>query len=357
LPAAPIPPPLFPGERLGKLVLPEPDGRLLDFTHQTVAGSTLVLRLVEGAPSPAVVGEIARLGEPLGTVEASAYLVAPLPPERAQTIVLPPGVRLVLDPERRFARAVGLGQSGAVIIAPDGRIAAVLAEEETGRIPELCQTIFERSEPRVIRRGAPALIIPGVLEIPLCRRLLDYWHQGQKLDNLVATGRAGQDTGAEPVKRRTDVVLQDRELLEIVRTRMQKRVLPEIRKAFAFEVARFEALRLGCYDAASGGWFRRHRDNSTPYTQHRRFAMTLNLNTGAYEGGELRFPEYGRELYRPEAGGAVIFSCSLLHEALPVTRGKRFAMFTFLSDAAGAAREQELIRKEQAAGRKGFELR
>jgi predicted 2-oxoglutarate/Fe(II)-dependent dioxygenase YbiX len=85
--------------------------------------------------------------------------------------------------------------------------------------------------------------------------------------------------------------------------------------------------------------------------------MTLNLNTGAYEGGELRFPEYGRELYRPEAGGAVIFSCSLLHEALPVTRGKRFAMFTFLTDAAGAAMEQELIRKEQAAGRQGFEVR
>ena len=47
--------------------------------------------------------------------------------------------------------------------------------------------------------------------------------------------------------------------------------------------------------------------------------MTLNLNTGGYEGGALWFPEFGRQLYAPEAGGAVVFSCSLLHEALPVT--------------------------------------
>jgi len=43
------------------------------------------------------------------------------------------------------------------------------------------------------------------------------------------------------------------------------------------------------------------------------FALTLNLNEG-YEGGHLRFPEYGAYLYRPGAGGAVVFSGSHLHE-------------------------------------------
>jgi len=59
----------------------------------------------------------------------------------------------------------------------------------------------------------------------------------------------------------------------------------------------------------------------------------VNLNDG-YEGGELHFPEYGPHLYRPEAGGAILFSCSLLHEVLPVTRGRRFTLLSFLRDPA-----------------------
>ena len=58
-------------------------------------------------------------------------------------------------------------------------------------------------------------------------------------------------------------------------------------------------------------------------------AMTLNLNTGEYEGGHLRFPEYGGHLYRPATGDAVLFSCVLAHEATPVTAGRRFVLLTF----------------------------
>ena len=46
--------------------------------------------------------------------------------------------------------------------------------------------------------------------------------------------------------------------------------------------------------------------------------MSLNLNTGDYEGGKLWFPEYGRQVYEIGRGGAALFSCSILHEALPV---------------------------------------
>lgn len=37
------------------------------------------------------------------------------------------------------------------------------------------------------------------------------------------------------------------------------------------------------------------------------------LNSGAFEGGQLCFPEYGPSTYSPPAGGAVVFSCSVLH--------------------------------------------
>jgi hypothetical protein len=49
-------------------------------------------------------------------------------------------------------------------------------------------------------------------------------------------------------------------------------------------------------------------------------------------------------------------SCNVLHEALPVTAGRRFALFTFLADAAGAAREEELIARQLAQGRQGVSL-
>ena len=64
-------------------------------------------------------------------------------------------------------------------------------------------------------------------------------------------------------------------------------------------------------------------------TAHRRWALSLNLNSGDYEGGYLRFPEYGPQLYTPGTGSAVVFSCSLMHEATDVTAGKRFVLLSF----------------------------
>jgi predicted 2-oxoglutarate/Fe(II)-dependent dioxygenase YbiX len=60
-----------------------------------------------------------------------------------------------------------------------------------------------------------------------------------------------------------------------------------------------------------------------------------------FEGGDLRFPEYGRQTYRPPTGGAVVFSCSLLHEATPVTKGRRYAFLPFLYDEAAAKIREE----------------
>lgn len=97
------------------------------------------------------------------------------------------------------------------------------------------------------------------------------------------------------------------------------------------------------YDARDGGHFRAHRDNTTPGTAHRWFAATINLNADEFYGGELRFPEFEGQTYKAPRGGAAIFSCSLLHEAMPVTRGTRFCFLPFFYDEAAAA-----IRKRNA---------
>ena len=142
-------------------------------------------------------------------------------------------------------------------------------------------------------------------------------------------------------KRRRDQVIEDETLRNQAMHRLHDRLAPEIHKAFQFRVTRIERHIVACYSSADGGHFRAHRDNTTKGTAHRRFAVSLNLNTGEYEGGNLRFPEFGRQIYQPPAGGAVVFSCSLLHEATPVTRGKRYMFLPFLYDDAAAGLRQE----------------
>jgi len=132
-------------------------------------------------------------------------------------------------------------------------------------------------------------------------------------------------------------------VLGALRERLAKRLIPALRQAFQFEATRVERFIVSCYDAGEGGFFRAHRDNTTRGTAHRRFAVTVNLNAEEFEGGELRFPEFGPRSYRAPTGGAVVFSCSLLHEAMPVTKGRRYAFLPFLYDESGARiREQNL---------------
>ena len=128
-----------------------------------------------------------------------------------------------------------------------------------------------------------------------------------------------------------------------------RRLLPEIVRAFQFPVTRFEVPKVVRYSAPEGsrpgGFFRPHRDNTTPDAAHRRFAMTLNLNDG-YEGGALTFPEFGPALYAPPAGGAIVFSCSLLHEATEVRSGDRYVLLTFFYGEA-EAKQRESWRKRK----------
>jgi hypothetical protein len=170
--------------------------------------------------------------------------------------------------------------------------------------------------------AAPALVVPRVFEPGFCRQLIEYYN-----------ARGGHESGfmrdlngktVEIVdynhKRRRDEEIVDQTLRRECMIRIHDRLVPEIRKAYQFEATRIERYVVACYEAETGGHFRTHRDNTTLGTAHRRFAVSLHLNPDEYDGGRLRFPEFGQQLYTAPIG-AVVFSCSLLHEATPVTRG------------------------------------
>ena len=142
-------------------------------------------------------------------------------------------------------------------------------------------------------------------------------------------------------KRRSDCNIEDEALKVAARERIERRLVPEVRKCFQFRVTRMERYMVCCYDAAIGGHFNAHRDDTTFGTAHRRFAVTINLDAEAYEGGDLNFPEFGSRRYRAPTGGAVVFSCSLLHKVYPVTKGRRYAFLPFLYDEAAARVREE----------------
>jgi predicted 2-oxoglutarate/Fe(II)-dependent dioxygenase YbiX/peroxiredoxin len=198
---------------------------------------------------------------------------------------------------------------------------------------------------------APVLIVPNVFEPDFCKELISLYQQNHATDSGFVRDENNQTVGLldNNFKRRRDFNFDVQAEYEPLRRAMQKRLIrhlfPQIKKAFQFEVTRIERYVIACYDSEFQGFFRPHRDNTTIDTAHRKFACTLNLNTGEYEGGALRFPEYGDKQYVAPLGGAVVFSCSLLHEAMPVTRGIRFATLPFMYDEEGAAIRQNNLAK------------
>ena len=181
------------------------------------------------------------------------------------------------------------------------------------------------------------MIVPRIFEPELCRHLIGLYDAAGGARSGVMREIAGMTVPViDDFKSRRDADVVDEPTRTQTRGRIVRRLLPEIQKAFQFKATRMERYIVACYDSQEGGYFRPHRDNMTRGTAHRRFAVSLNLNAEDYEGGDLRFPEFGSRTYRPPTGGAVIFSCSMLHEATPVTRGRRYAFLPFLYDEEGA---------------------
>jgi len=199
------------------------------------------------------------------------------------------------------------------------------------QVLDFIKTLPPIEEARAATRHAPVLVIPNVLDKASCRSLIDMYKANGGGPSGFMRQVDGKTVGLhdENFKKRRDFFIEDPKVKQQLNTIILRRVRPEVEKAFQFTITRFERYLVGCYDAQSGGYFRPHRDNTSKATRHRRFAMTLNLNVGEYTGGFLRFPEYAPHGYKGDSGTAIIFSCSVLHEATPVISGQRFALLSF----------------------------
>jgi peroxiredoxin/predicted 2-oxoglutarate/Fe(II)-dependent dioxygenase YbiX len=244
------------------------------------------------------------------------------------------------------ALPAGKGMAGfepiSFILGIDMRILAVIKhpdpKQHAATVLDLLKRLPQIGAPRPGALQAPVLYLPSVFEPALCRRLIEGYESGGGQESGFMREKDGKTVLVvdHKHKRRSDWTIEDETLKDTVRQRIKRRIVPEIEKAFQFKVTRMERYIVACYDSSVGGYFQAHRDNTTKGTAHRRFAVTINLNSDEYQGGELMFPEFGRTCFKPPVGGACVFSCGLLHQALPVTSGKRYTFLPFLYDDAAA---------------------
>lgn len=295
-----------------------------------VAGRTLELQALGGAWSALA----------LASPRAGAWTPPPVPPGFRVVRVVPgssaagAGDDAWCEPTGRLARLLGdnSGDGGEGVVAlcdPGLRVRRLWqAGSLASKLDELAQAAraLPVARAKLVRAHAPVLLVPEVLSPADCRRLVERFEAGPHSAGEVGAGPARAVNPANKVRRDAFV---DEETLRFVDGRLARRLFPEVRKAFGFEVTHREPYKLGRYDAEQGGFFFRHRDDAQPLLAYRRFVASVSLNAG-FEGGELAFPEYGEAVYRPEPGGAVVFSASLMHEARPMARGHRYLLLAFL---------------------------
>ncbi|MBI3708986.1 MAG: 2OG-Fe(II) oxygenase [Proteobacteria bacterium] len=329
-------PPLELGDRLKSFDFPDNLGRRMSLDALTLNAKPFVV--VSSGAGPQAEAELREFVTRHAAFAALGISVLAI--SRASSEALgcvlgddPPPFILLSDPPGQLSEFLGIDGAApvcALVAGPDRRVRHMFLADTAGtaaaRALDACQALCRPVSERVVAAQAPVLLIQDVFTPALCDKLIAHWDSRDKMRNLVA-GAEGNVYQTD-VKRRIDVNVEDPVLLREVEGALQRRLVDDIKRAFAYVVKEAETFKIGCYEAADSGRFGPHRDNMNPTIERRRFAMSLNLND-AFEGGAVRFPEFPGTLYRPGKGAALVFSCTLLHEALPVTAGRRFGLFGF----------------------------
>jgi predicted 2-oxoglutarate/Fe(II)-dependent dioxygenase YbiX len=335
---------LRPGDRLPFCYGMRREGGYWSFEDQAGRPSVLIVPALSDRTVAADLIEVfaARLDAFAG-LGADVIVLASAMALGAAAASAPDGVRLIFRPDDALDR--GLGEGPWVLASDRAMRLAALAD---GRDPQaaLAETLaalaaLPKEPAGVVACPAPVLVVPGVLDADACARLIARFEDGEHQEGAMASvdGSDGLVNRIDAAKKhRRDLVLDPGEpLLAEATEAVSNRLIPEIQKAFQAEVAFVDRILIARYDD-TGGYFKRHRDNSSPHVAFREFAVSLNLNTGEYEGGGLIFPEFNDCEHQPPQGSACVFSASLLHEASPVTRGSRYVLLTFLHGHAAEAR-------------------
>ncbi len=246
----------------------------------------------------------------------------------------PPGFEPLQDADGKVSALYGVAKAARIVTLAPNRHVAAISEDAAAAIAALDKIAARRAQ---ATSHPPILIIPDALSRADCQKLIGIYTMTGHTFLEPSHGAHPPGMGDYKMripeygrKDRIDHWVVTPETNAFIDDRLKRRVFPEVRKAFQYKITRREGYRIGCYEGERGGELHGHRDNTKPNVAHRRFACSVNLNTEQFEGGGIRFPEFGDQEYQPETGAAIVFSSSLLHEPMHVTAGKRYVLLSFL---------------------------
>ncbi|MFK7955879.1 MAG: 2OG-Fe(II) oxygenase family protein [Lysobacterales bacterium] len=313
------------GQRLPNFMRPDVSGRVVNFYQECCATPLLLVTIGQGQPLPSA-EDLSDFIQPEWMVVVMAVVQSP------DALPSLPGAVLVLADDGQVQQFLA-ETPGPTALLLDPQFRLLHRQPLAGLSLSAVRRIFSQAASRL--QQAPILVVPGVFSPELCQRLMLAYDNDNEVSGVLRSekGHAVYLPAPEVKIRREHRLAQDHPLWQEVVGRLRLCLLPEISWSYNYQVTHFEGVKVVAYDAGDGGYFAPHRDNDGEDTAHRRFAMTLNLNTPDYADGQLCFPEYG-QCVKPDVGSAVVFSCNLAHEARKVTSGIRYALVSFFfSDA------------------------
>jgi predicted 2-oxoglutarate/Fe(II)-dependent dioxygenase YbiX len=256
-----------------------------------------------------------------------------------------PALQFLWDFDATMHEAYGAAARMWIVLDPMLRVIDVIPFSGDGadqrRLLDLLEALPPPGRHLGLDLGAPVLLLPNVFEPAFCDHLIAQHvaHGGRESGFMTEIGGKAVEAYDPAWKRRRDLIIGDAALIELIKARLARRVGVMLQRAFHFTMSRVERHLVACYAAEDGGHFGPHRDDTVKASEHRRFAISINLND-EFDGGEVGFPEFGAQRYKAPPGAALIFSTSLLHAVAPVTRGRRYAYLPFVHDEA--AEQQRL---------------
>src|SRR5579859_3793606 len=285
---------LTPGDRIPDFTRSDASGKQR-FFYDVHHGQPVVLFLCGRPTDAATRADLAALARPdqlWGQVARVALVLGGLAELAALENELGKDVVLLADDGTLTQHLIGVPPSSMTALTLDENLRIVERLERVGDAAEFAHRVArayaERPAiaPQTLRHQAPVLFIPRVLDVAFCDALIAHFDEtgGTPSGTAYVEGDKALWKPDPSVKMRRDVYLESGVWLERVKDALVRRVLPEIQRCFNFQVTQHEVFKLIRYDAGAG-YFHAHRDNESRDTAHRRFAMTLNLNTGEYEGG------------------------------------------------------------------------
>jgi predicted 2-oxoglutarate/Fe(II)-dependent dioxygenase YbiX len=250
-----------------------------------------------------------------------------------------PSLQFLWDIDGAMHRAYGVASRVWIVLDPMLRVADVIPFTVDGTHISRLLALLDALPPSPLPQGfeipIPVLVLPDVFEPAFCLHLIHHFevHGGKETGFMQEVDGTAVEIHDTEWKRRKDHTIADEALIDLIKARMARRAGVMMQKAFHFTLSRMERHLIACYSAEDGGHFGPHRDDTVKATEHRRFAVSINLNDD-FDGGELSFPEFSDRQFKAPIGTAMIFSSSLLHRVCKVTRGRRFAFLPFCHDEA-----------------------